>query len=101
MGSIGKFQLELGERAPDPDARGAHHGLGGPIPMRRYAAAELGPVQRAFAETCRGFGFPITHDHNHPETTGIGFGPFNLRNDSVRVSTAIAYLLPARGRPNL
>jgi choline dehydrogenase-like flavoprotein len=29
------------------------------------------------------------------------FGPFNLRHDSVRISTAIAYLLPARGRANL
>jgi choline dehydrogenase len=85
----------------DRDAQGDHHGAGGPIPMRRYASAELGPVQAAFAEACRELGFPITHDSNHPEATGLGFGPFNLRNDSVRVSTAIAYLLPARGRANL
>jgi choline dehydrogenase len=58
-------------------------------------------VQAAFAEACRELGFPVAQDHNHPEATGIGFGPFNLSNDSVRVSTAIAYLLPARGRPNL
>lgn len=85
----------------DRDAQGDYHGVGGPIPMRRYAPAELGPVQAAFAEACRELGFPIAHDSNHPEATGLGFGPFNLRNDSVRVSTAIAYLLPARGRPNL
>ncbi len=85
----------------DRDAQGDCHGVGGPIPMRRYASAELGPVQAAFAEACRELGFPITHDSNHPEATGLGFGPFNLRSDSVRVSTAIAYLLPARGRPNL
>jgi len=85
----------------DRGAEGDHHGVGGPIPMRRYAAAELGPVQAAFAEACGKLGFPTTHDHNHPEATGVGFGPFNLRPHSVRVSTAIAYLLPARGRPNL
>jgi choline dehydrogenase len=85
----------------DRDAQGDYHGVGGPIPMRRYAPAELGPVQAAFAGACRQLGFPTAHDHNHPEATGIGFGPFNLRHDSVRISTAIAYLLPARGRPNL
>jgi choline dehydrogenase len=85
----------------DRDAHGDCHGVGGPIPMRRYASTELGPVQAAFAAACRELGFPVTHDHNHPEATGVGFGPFNLRSDSVRVSTAIAYLLPARGRSNL
>ncbi len=85
----------------DRDAQDDYHGVGGPIPMRRYAPGELGPVQAAFAEACKELGFPIAHDHNHPEATGIGLGPFNLRNDNVRVSTAIAYLLPARGRPNL
>jgi choline dehydrogenase len=107
-GALGNHDWNWGNVLPvfiqiedDRDAQGDYHGVGGPIPMRRYAPTELGPVQAAFAEACRELGFPMAHDHNHPDATGIGFGPFNLRNDSVRVSTAIAYLVPARGRPNL
>jgi choline dehydrogenase len=39
-------------------------------------------------------------DHNHPDTRGVGPWPTNVR-DGVRVSTALAYLLPARQRPTL
>ncbi len=85
----------------DQDARGELHGLDGPTPVRRYAHDELWPVQRAFVEACQELGFPKAHDHNHPEATGVGYGPWNLRSDGVRMSTAITYLLSARGRSNL
>jgi len=39
-------------------------------------------------------------DHNHPDATGVGPIPMNLR-DNIRISTALGYLLPARGRENL
>lgn len=84
----------------DPDVRGAFHGVGGPIPIRRWRDEELNPTQRAFHDACLALGFPATADHNAPDAIGVGPGPFNLR-DGVRVSTAIAYLLPARQRPNL
>jgi choline dehydrogenase len=85
----------------DQDAKGDVHGTGGPTPIRRYALADLWPAQRAFLDACCALGFPKVEDHNHPEATGVGSGPWNFRDDGVRVSTAIAYLLPARPRPNL
>ena len=85
----------------DRDVQGDYHGAGGPIPIRRYALAELGPAQRALVDACGELGFPFVHDHNHPASTGVGSGTWNLRSDGVRVSTALAYLLPARHRSNL
>jgi choline dehydrogenase len=45
-------------------------------------------------------GFADSPDFNDPESTGVGACARNLR-DGVRVSTAIAYLAPARDRMNL
>jgi choline dehydrogenase len=84
----------------DPDMPAPYHGVGGPIPIRRVREDELLPVQRAFIDACRALGFPEIADHNAPDATGVGPVPLNVRN-GVRVSTAIAYLQPARGRPNL
>jgi predicted ATPase len=39
-------------------------------------------------------------DHNAPGAAAVGPAPVNVRQ-GVRISTAIAYLLPARARPNL
>ncbi len=85
----------------DREMQGAFHGVGGPTPIRRYARAELGPAQQAFVDACIELGFPEVQDQNHPESTGGGSGAWNLRGESQRVSTAIAYLLAARQRPNL
>jgi choline dehydrogenase len=85
----------------DQDVQGDYHGAGGPIPIRRYTLAELGPAQRALVDACCELGFPLAHDHNHPESTGVGSGTWNLRSDGVRVSTALAYLMPVRHRSNL
>ena len=76
------------------------HGRGGPIAIRRWRRDELIPTQRAFFEVCRRLGFPEVADHNHPEASGVGPFPQNRRG-RLRLSTAIAYLLPARQRPNL
>jgi choline dehydrogenase len=53
------------------------------------------------AAACTHLGFPETFDHNHPESTGVGTGPFNVTADGVRISMAIGYLEPARRRKNL
>ena len=84
----------------DPDGAAEVHGRGGPIAIRRWREHELIPTQQAFLEVCRRLGFPEVADHNHPDATGVGSFPQN-RRDRLRISTAIAYLLPARERPNL
>jgi choline dehydrogenase len=84
----------------DPDGADGLHGRGGPIAIRRWRPDELIPAQRAFFEVCRRLGFPEVADHNHPEATGVGPFPQNRRG-RLRLSTAIAYVLPARHRPNL
>lgn len=76
------------------------HGANGPIIARRFKPHEWLPDQRAFYNACRAEGFPDCLDFNHPQ--GIGIGPAPLNNiDSVRWSTAIGYLNPARHRLNL
>ncbi|MBL6458868.1 GMC family oxidoreductase [Belnapia sp. T6] len=77
------------------------HGIGGPTPIRRYADSELWPAQKAFLRVCELLEFVTIHDHNHPSRSGAGSGPWNITSDNVRMSTAIAYLLRARGRANL
>jgi choline dehydrogenase len=84
----------------DPEGARELHGRGGPITIRRWRPNELIPIQRAFFEVCRRLGFPEVTDHNHPAATGVGPFP-QSRRGRLRVSTAIAYLLPARHRPNL
>jgi choline dehydrogenase len=84
----------------DPEMPAPYHGVGGPIPIHRARDDELLPTQQAFFDTCRSLGFPTVADHNAPRASGVGPCPLNVR-DGVRISTAIAYLLPTRGRPNL
>ena len=84
----------------DPEGASELHGRGGPVEICRWRLDELIPVQRAFFEVCRRLGFPEITDHNHPLAAGVGSFPQNRRG-RLRLSTAIAYLLPARHRPNL
>jgi choline dehydrogenase len=77
-----------------------YHGVGGPIPIRHWRDDELLPAQAAFLAACRTLGFAVTADHNAPGSSGVGPAPANVR-EGMRVSTAIAYLSPARGRHNL
>ena len=76
------------------------HGDSGPLPIRRHPREELVPYQAAFLDACAALGYPAREDHNDPETTGAGSHPMNKRGN-LRISTAIAYLGPARDRPNL
>ena len=84
----------------DPMVSGDLHGRGGPVAIRRWRPDELIPVQDAFFQVCRRLGFPEVADHNHPEASGVGPFPQNRRG-RLRLSTALAYLLPARHRRNL
>jgi choline dehydrogenase len=75
------------------------HGSDGPLPIRRYADPELSRYSHDFLE-----GATTVHgrvaDHNRPDAVGAGPSPMNTVQ-RLRVSTAIAYLGPARGRKNL
>jgi choline dehydrogenase len=84
----------------DQDEAGDLHGRNGPIYVRRWKSEELHPFSGAVAAGFRALGYPEVSDHNHPDSTGFGAYPVNQR-DGMRVSTAIAYLLPARHRLNL
>lgn len=77
-----------------------YHGSDGPLPIRRHTRDELVPYQAAFLDACRELGYPECPDHNDPGSTGYGPHPMNKRG-TLRISTAIAYLGPARGRENL
>lgn len=84
----------------DVEGDDALHGRGGPVTIQRWQVDELIPIQRAFLEACRRMGFPAVADHNQPDATGVGPFPQN-RQGRLRISTALAYLLPARQRLNL
>jgi choline dehydrogenase len=84
----------------DADFGGDWHGRNGPVPIRRPAASELSPLQRAFADAAVAAGHLLAADHNQPSAVGIGPGPRNVR-DGVRMSSALTHLAAARGRPNL
>ena len=84
----------------DEDFRDDFHGTEGPVVVRRDRRESWVPDQRAWYEACRAMGFADSPDHNDPDSTGVGPFPFN-NVDGVRWSTAIAYLNPARDRPNL
>ena len=84
----------------DRDCGGDYHGHGGPIPIVRWRDEELMPLQRAFFDACRSAGYPESNDHNVPDATGVGSWAMNRRG-SLRISTAIGYLAPARDRLNL
>lgn len=84
----------------DTDRGGDWHGKGGPMRIRRWRKDELRPVQQAFFDRCLKQGFAEVDDHHIPDATGVGPIPMN-QYEYVRQSTAIAYLLPARSRPNL
>ena len=101
----------------DLDFQGDQHGVDGPMPLRRARREELVPFQAAFLEACASLGLPACADHNDPGSTGHGPYPMNRRPWRpagggadpgaapaprwLRVSAKVAYLDPARGRPNL
>jgi choline dehydrogenase len=89
-------------RRLEDDGEGSEelHGRDGPVAISRWRHDELIATQRAFFDACRRLGFDEVADHNHPQATGVGPFPQN-RSERLRVSTAIAYLLPARERHNV
>jgi choline dehydrogenase len=78
------------------------HGNSGPLYVKRswrFDSPSSPPI-RAFVERCQQMGLPLCPDLNGPEPFGICESVYNIK-DGVRQSTNVAYLAPARGRPNL
>jgi len=78
-----------------------YHGNAGPVQIRRHTRDELVPFQAAFLDACGQRGYALIDDHNDPQATGAAPHPMNKGPQHLRLSAAIAYLAPARSRPNL
>ena len=76
----------------------ALHGGSGPLHVAdlRYT----NPLSAAFIEAGQQAGFRHNHDFNGSEQVGVGLYQVTQK-DGARCSSAVAYLQPARSRPNL
>ena len=84
----------------DQDFVNEFHGTAGPFPVWRVRPEHFGGLHRAFHHSALRAGVPQKPDLNDPRGAGIGPQPRSDLNGS-RTSAAIAYLGPARSRPNL
>jgi choline dehydrogenase len=87
----------------DPDFAGDPlHGTSGPLLLHRNYRLDdpSDPPVRALMEAAEVFGLPRCDDLNVPEPFGVCASPYNVR-DGRRLSTAVAWLDPARSRRNL
>ncbi len=82
------------------NANGANefHGVDGPLavaPLRHHNV-----LSQAFIDAAAGAGFPLNDDFNAATQEGFGYYAVTQKN-GARCSTAVAWLDPARDRPNL
>jgi choline dehydrogenase-like flavoprotein len=82
----------------DSYADSPYHGHSGPIRVSHIPRPN--PMIAAFLEAMRSLGFERCDDFNGPHPEGYGPRQGTIRNGR-RDSTAVAYLRPARTRPNL
>ncbi len=80
--------------------RGAssYHGVGGPLNVADLR--DPNPLSRAFIQAAQECGYPLNPDFNTATQDGFGFFQVTQKGGR-RNSTAVAYLKPARNRPNL
>jgi choline dehydrogenase len=76
----------------------AFHAVGGPLSVQNLR--HTNPLSSVFLEAAGQAGHPRTEDFNGPRQRGFGFYQVTQRNGR-RCSSAVAYLRPARERPNL
>ncbi len=76
-----------------------YHGAGGPVHVSDVAAS-VHPLCATFIDACAALGIARTRDFNGAQAEGAGLWQVSIK-DGVRVSSATAYLHPARRRPNL
>ena len=87
-------------RRAEHQQRGASgwHGIGGPVHVSDFSSRH--PLSAAMLEACVEAGIPRSEDINCAEQAGVTWFQLTTRNGR-RCSTAVAYLHPAMGRPNL
>jgi len=78
------------------------HGTDGPVQLHRGYRLDdpADPPVEALIRAAQDLGLPLCNDLNVAEPYGISASPYSLK-DGRRQSTAVAYLEPARERPNL
>ncbi|WP_101924901.1 MULTISPECIES: GMC family oxidoreductase [Luteimonas] len=76
----------------------ALHGADGPLTVSDLR--HVNPLSQRFVEAGRQAGFAVNDDFNGPDQLGVGLYQVTQR-DGARCSAAVAYLDPARPRPNL
>ncbi|MEQ5838689.1 GMC family oxidoreductase N-terminal domain-containing protein [Paraburkholderia acidicola] len=75
-----------------------HHGVGGPLGVSDIG--HIHPLTKAWLKACQQAGLPYNEDFNSGDPAGCGLYQITAR-DGRRSSSAVAYLRPAEGRPNL
>jgi len=87
-------------RRSEGNTRGADalHGADGPLSVSDLR--HVNPLSHAFIEAAQQAGFPHNDDFNGPRQAGVGLYQVTQR-DGARCSAAVAYLEPAKARPNL
>ena len=88
-------RMETDHDFPEPP-----HGRTGPLQVHRPPRERWSPAAIAYVDACAASGFRVCPDHNAPDAEGCGPVPFNT-HEGRRMSAAVAYLAPARARPNL
>ncbi|MGF7000495.1 GMC family oxidoreductase [Paraburkholderia sp. GAS32] len=87
-------------RKAEDQERGSdsYHGAGGPLPVSD--PSEPNDICDAFIAAAKAAGHPINTDFNGATQEGAGYFQSTSRR-GLRVSSAVAYLEPAKRRPNL
>ena len=80
------------------DADNEYRGRSGPLKVTE--SNETGGLYNALIKAASQVGIGYTRDYNGEKQDGIGMTQATIRNGR-RMSTAVCYLDPARGRPNL
>jgi choline dehydrogenase len=78
---------------------GPYHGGNGPLTVRAIEPSHL--LHEPLRESARAAGYTINDDYDAGSSEGFARGDVTIDPRGRRMSTARAYLLPVRSRPNL
>ena len=91
--------LPVFKRAEDQErGEDEYHGVGGPLTVSNMRLSR--PICDAWVAAAQEAGYAFNTDYNGASQEGVGYFQLTTRNGR-RCSAAVAYLKPARKRPNL